>query len=105
MSVLTKEGRIILAIEAIRTTKKISIRRAAKTYNVPEASIRHRMKGRVAVLETRNPRHNLTSSEEDALVRYILDLDTRGFPPRIEGVKNMANSLLTTRRAKPVGKQ
>ena len=104
MSALTKESRIILAIEAICTTKKISIRHAAKTYNVPEASIRHRISGRTPKSETRNGRHQLTPAEEETLVRYILDLDTRGFPPRIRGVEDMANSLLATRRAKPFGK-
>ena len=103
MSVLTKESRIILAIEAIRTTKKMSIRRAAKTYDVPETSIRYRMNGRVAKAETRNGRHPMTLTEEETLVRYILDLDTRGFPPRIRGVEDMANSLLATRHAKPLG--
>jgi len=45
MPVQTKEGWIILAIEAIRTLKKLSRRRAAKLYNVPESSLRDRMNG------------------------------------------------------------
>ena len=105
MSVHTQEGRIILAIEAIRTTKNLSTRAAAKTYNVPRMTLVDRMKGRIAKPEIRNARHNLTPSEEETLIRYILDLDTRGFPPRICSVEDMANSLLATRRAKPVGKQ
>ena len=39
----------------------------------------------------------MTKSEEDAIVRYILDLDERGFPPRIAGVEDMANLLLERR--------
>ncbi len=105
MSVLTKEGRIILAIEAIRTTKKMSIQCTAKTYEVPEAIFCHRIKGRVAIFEKRNVYLKLTSSEEDTLVQYILDLDTRGFPSWINGVEDMANSLLATHREKPIGKQ
>lgn len=104
MSVLTKESRIILAIEAISTTRKMSIRRAAKTYDVPESSIRLRMKGTTSLAERRNGRHQLTPAEEETLVQYILDLDTRGFPPRLCGVEDMANSLLVMRRAGPVGK-
>jgi DNA-binding transcriptional regulator YiaG len=38
MSVQTQEARIILAIEAIRTTKKLSRRRVAEIYDVPEAT-------------------------------------------------------------------
>jgi hypothetical protein len=105
MPVQTQEARIILAIEAIRTTKKMSIRRAAQTYDVPKSTLIARMKGRVAKAENRNARHNLTPAEEETLVRHILDLDSRGFPPRIDGVRDMANLLLTTRDAKPVGQR
>ena len=105
MPVQTQEARVILAIEAIRTAKRMSIRRAAKTYDVPESSLRHRMKGRVAKAEIRNGRHQLTPTEEETLVQYVLDLDSRGFPPRICGVEDMANLLRKTRNAKRVGKQ
>ena len=104
MSIQTQEARIILAIEAIYTTKEMSIRQAAKIYNVPETSLRYRIKGRVAKAELRNGRHQLTSNEEETIVSYILDLDSRGFPPRIYGVEDMANLLLEMRHAKPVGK-
>ena len=56
----TQESRIILAIEAVRSTKKMSLRAAAKTYGVPESFLRYRMKGRVAKHEKRNAVHNLT---------------------------------------------
>ena len=100
-----QEARIILAIEAIRMRKKMSIRRAAQTYNVPKSTLIARMKGRVAKPEKRDVQHNLTLAEEETLVRYILDLDSRGFPPRIDGVKDMADLLLATRHARPTGKQ
>jgi hypothetical protein len=105
MSAQTQEARIILAIEAIRTTKKISRRRAAKIYNVPETSLCDRMNGVTPKAEKRNAQHNLTLSEEEAIVKYILDLDLRGFPPRIDSVEDMANLLLQTCHAKRVGKQ
>jgi hypothetical protein len=104
MSVQSLEARIILAIEAIRSNKKMSVRHAAKVYNIPEAFLRHRIKGRVARRETYNSRYKLTPTEEETLVRYILDLDTRGFPPRIVGVNDIADLLLATRRTKPTGK-
>ena len=105
MSVQTQETRIILAIEAIRTSRKMSRRHAAKIYNVPETSLRNRMNGITPKAEKRNAQHNLTQSEEEAIVKHVLDLDLRGFPPRIDSVEDMANLLLTTRHAKRVGKQ
>ena len=46
MEIQTQEARIILAIEAIRTTKKLSCRKAAKLYKVPETSLRDRITSR-----------------------------------------------------------
>jgi len=100
-----QESRIILVIEAIRSTKRMSLRAVAKTYDVPKSSLRYRIKGRVVKYEKRNAAHNLIESEEETFVCYILDLDSRGFPPRIERVKDMADLLLMMRGAKCVGKQ
>ena len=105
MSIQTQEARIILAIEAIRTTKKLSIRAAAKIYDVPRMTLVDRMKGRVAKPKKRNAQHNLTLTKEETLIQYILDLDSQGFPPWIDDVRDMANLLYKTRHAKLVGKQ
>jgi hypothetical protein len=46
---------------------------------------------------------NLTKTEEDVLVEHILDLVTRGFPPRLAAVADMANSLRAERQLGHVG--
>jgi Tc5 transposase DNA-binding domain len=38
------------------------------------------------------------------LIQYILDLDSRGFPPRPQAVQEFADLLLAERDAPPVGK-
>jgi Psq-like protein len=81
MSSQTQESQIFLALNAIRTNKKISIWRVAKMYNVPYTSLYNRLKGRVSKAEKRNPRHKLTSAKEDTIIQYTLDLDSQGFPP------------------------
>ena len=53
IEIQTQEARIILAIEAIRTSKKLSRRATAKIYKVPEATLRDRMTGRTYRPETR----------------------------------------------------
>jgi hypothetical protein len=45
----------------------------------------------------------MTDLEEEVIVKYILDLDARAFPPRLADVEAMANSLRVTRNALPVG--
>jgi hypothetical protein len=104
MPVHTQEARIILAIEAIRTTKKLTRLRAAKIYNIPYSILTGRMNGRTNLLERRPANHKLTKLEEEVISQYIVDLDSRGFAPRLAGVEDMANYLLATRRGKRVGK-
>ncbi|KAH7459257.1 hypothetical protein FOMA001_g20090 [Fusarium oxysporum f. sp. matthiolae] len=44
-------------------------------------------------------------SNRDIIVKFILDPDSRGLPPRLRGVEEMANRLLADRDASPVGKR
>ena len=104
MPVLDTEARIILAIEAIRSSKTLSRLKASATYNVPETTLRDRMNGRAPRDEYRPPCQKLDATEDDVLSRHILDLDTRGFPPDLAGVEDMANLILASRGGKRVGK-
>ena len=87
----SKEARLLLALEAIQNDKKLSIRAAAKLYNVPEATLRHRRAGRTARRDTPPNSKKLTQSEEEAVVRYILELDSRSFLLRLCGIEDIAN--------------
>ena len=104
MSVVLKESKIILAIEAIRTSKNLSRRKAAKIYGVPFSTLNDRMNGRTSLCESRPAITNLTIIEEEVIVRNILDMDSRGFAPRLAGVEDMANYNLKSRGGKRVGK-
>ena len=83
------EARVILALEAIKNDKNLSIRAAAKIYNVPATTIRRRRDGHTTRRDTRPNLTNLAESEEQAVVQYILELATRSFPPRLRGVEEM----------------
>ena len=45
----------------------------------------------------------LLDTEEEVLVKHVLDLDARGFPARLAAVEDMANSLRDARHLQPVG--
>jgi hypothetical protein len=51
-----------------------------------------------------NFQKKLSNLEEQIILQFILDQDSRGFPPRLRGVEEMANRLLADRNASPVGK-
>jgi predicted XRE-type DNA-binding protein len=103
MEIQTQEARIVLAIEAIRTTKKLSQRSAAKLYKVPLSTLSDRMAGRTPRPETKANRQKLSKLEEEVIIRYILDLDSRGFAPRLASVEDIANLLLKSRGQDPIG--
>jgi hypothetical protein len=95
-----QEGRIELAIAAHKKQKFSSVRELARVYEVPETTLRSRLRGRPARVTVRANCHKLTENEENTLVNWILDLDKRGLPPRHAFVRNMANHLLSQRGSK-----
>jgi hypothetical protein len=104
MEIQTQEARIILAIKAIRTSKNLSKCSAAKLYKVPYISLFNRIAGRTYCPDSKANRQKLSELEEGVLIRYILDLDSRGFAPRLASVEDMANCILESREADRVGK-
>ena len=99
-----REGRIKLALSAYHAGQFKSLRRAAAAFNIPSSTLIDQYNGIAYLPDRRNGRHKLTSTEEQTIVQYILNLDSRGFPPRLCEVADMADKLLTARGAEPVGK-
>ncbi|OHW97262.1 transposase [Colletotrichum incanum] len=91
------ESDLVLALNALH------VRKAALIYNVPRTTLQRRQAGRPAKGSTRSHNLILTSYEEDSIIRYIIDLDSRSFPPRLSGVREMADRLLRERDARRVG--
>ena len=75
MEVHTQEARIILAIEAICTSKKLSRRSAAKIYNIPYTTLSNRIASQTLIHNYRPIATKLTKLEEEVIVQYILNLD------------------------------
>jgi hypothetical protein len=76
-----QEGRILLAIQAIKQGQIQKIRAAAKVYDVPYTTLYHRINGMTPRRDSTPNSCKLSPYEEEAIVQYILDLDSRGFPP------------------------
>jgi hypothetical protein len=101
---LQREGRLQLALEAFNSGQFRSYRAAAASFTVNHRRLAERAKGITSRAETPSPRLKLTSTEEQTIVRYILDLDSRGFAPHLSEVADMADKLLGECGGKPVGK-
>ncbi|EED12730.1 conserved hypothetical protein [Talaromyces stipitatus ATCC 10500] len=97
------EGKIELAISDLKNGRIRSIREAARIYMVARTTLQDRMKGVPYRQITRANNHKLSQSEEDSLVKWVLDLTKRGLPPRHFLVRDMANYLLSQHGDQRVG--
>jgi hypothetical protein len=93
----SKERQIQLALQALKQDATLSLQRAAAIYNVSRATLSDQRAGRPSQADYRPKSMNLTKTEEGVVVEYILELITRGFPPRLAAVADMANSLRAER--------
>ncbi len=97
------EGRISLAIQATKGPKKLSLRYVAQTYEVPFSTFRDRLIGCQPRAGRRDKHRLLTKAEEEEIIRHVIDLDARGFSPRIDHIRDMANRLYEIRDASSIG--
>lgn len=61
------------------------------------------MAGRPSETHAHSSQSNLTITEEDAIIQYISQLDSRGLSPQKADVEDMANLLLLKRDERRVG--
>jgi hypothetical protein len=99
----SNERQIQIALQALDQGATLSLRRAAAIYNVPRKTLSDQRAGRSSQADRWPKSRNLEKTEEDVLVKHILDLVTRGFPPRLAAVADMANSLRAERNLGQVG--
>ena len=100
---LEYEGRLVLALQALERKTVHTLRDAERTFNVHYSTLRDRYYGVASRRDCEPNRKKLTRLEEDTSIRYILDLDVRGFSPILAEVADMANKLLKARGIDLVG--
>jgi hypothetical protein len=81
-----KEARILLAIQAFQNNPENRVRSLAKSFNIPPSTLYDRIHGRTSRRDLPANSRKLTDQEESVLVREILNLDSRAFPPRLDSV-------------------
>jgi hypothetical protein len=105
MTQSSNEARILLALQALQNNPKLSTRRAATIYEVNYRTLQRRHNGIQSRHNWIPKSRKLSDLEEQIIVQFIVDLDSRGFPSRLRFVEEIANSLLADRDASPVGKR
>jgi hypothetical protein len=99
----SSENDVQLTIESLDRRQIETERAAARTFNVPRMTLRDRRASKPARHDCQPNSKKLTQLEEEVIVSYILDLDSRGFPPTYAAVRNIADSLLAARGVGQVG--
>jgi hypothetical protein len=102
---LSRQDRVILAIQAINSDASLSQRRAAALYDVPQSTLSTRRAKTTARQDTHHGRSKLKRLEEEVIVQRIRKLDARGFAPTLSYVREMANQLLAARGGGEVGEK
>ena len=88
-----KEALIQNALQAMNLDATLLLRRAAMIYKVSHATLYRRRAGTLSRIDCTPNSRKLDKIEEEVIVRHILDLAERGFPPRLAAVADIANSL------------
>jgi hypothetical protein len=90
---LNKESRIQLAVSDYKKGNLTSVKEAARVHGVAYETVRD-LNGLQAKCHTIPRTRKLSVDQENALVKYILNLNSRGFPPKPRYVREMGNALL-----------
>ena len=85
---------MLRAISAIKT-RKMSIRKAAKSHNVPKSTLERRINGKVQIdaPPTRPP--VFTKEQESQIVDYVLEMENCGFGLTIRDICKLAYEFAT----------
>ncbi|KAJ9298765.1 transcriptional regulator family: Helix-turn-helix [Paecilomyces variotii] len=89
-----QEGRLLLAIQALKENQIPSVRKAASVFNVPRSTLQSRLQGHQFRGDIPNHASKLTEAQQQSLVQWILSMDRRGASPRPTHVREMASLLV-----------
>jgi hypothetical protein len=101
---IQEEGRVDLALQAYTLGQFKSLRCAAAAFNVKHQRLSDQFHGITQRAQTQPNCQKLTATEQQTIVRYILNLNSRGFAPRLYEVADIADKMLAVRGGKPISK-
>ena len=78
---IEQEGRLLLAVQAIKKQEISTIREAVRHFNVPKSTLLHCLNSTPNRAETHANNHKLTEIKEELLQKWIISLDDRGAAP------------------------
>jgi iron-sulfur cluster repair protein YtfE (RIC family) len=101
---IQQEGRIILALKAYTLGQFKSVQSAAAAFKVPFQQLSNQLHKIRFQQEAPPNSQKLSATEEQTIVQYILNLNSRGFAPQLCKVADIADKVLAVRSRTPVSK-
>jgi len=96
-----EESRVQEALRAIREGLEGGVAAAVELYRIPRTTLYYRLSGeRKTRREGHIDQQRLTVAEEKAITKWCFDMDDRGFPPRLDMMRDMASDLEMKRLGK-----
>ena len=92
-----------LALQALENNPKLSFRATARIFSIDPMKLSRRRRNQQLQYDIPANSQKLTNLKESIIVQYILDLDTKGFPPRLSTVEDMADRLFAKHNRGYVG--
>lgn len=88
------EGRLLLAMNALKKQQITSIHKAARIYCVLKSTLHAQIQGRINHSYKHPKNTKLSENKEITLYDWILSIDKHNYPVRPSIVEQMANCLL-----------
>ena len=92
-----REGSIAKAIQGYSIGKYPNIRQAAESQGLPYTTLQGGLQGRKASHIAHELEQRLGEAEERSVVKQIEDMDRRGFPMRVDSVRETGLKVLLER--------
>ena len=93
----SKQSQVQMALDALKKGQFKSQRAAALAFDIPETTLRRRIRGVVSRPQKTANCQKLSDTEESILLAWILDMDKRGIPLHLPIVCHLAQLLVSAR--------
>ncbi len=95
MASVSNESQLQLTLQTFQRDLQLSIYEVIRLYNILYTILSTWINGCSIYIDIIANLWKLTIFKEEVIVREVFDLDSRGFPPRIHNMEDIANRLLT----------
>ena len=99
-----KKAYLLLIIKTIKNNKKLNRRKASQLYNIPYTTLIYKINNLILYIEIQTNRYKLIELKKEIIIQYILNIDSKDFPSKYKGIKNIINYILKSKNTKNIKK-